>query len=166
MLREDEVIFAIKQRLEDYRSDDREIENQIERLERLNAKMKDVGAQQITDMPRSPSPVRDRMADYISQKDYLTETINGLLAKHKKDRIEIQRVIGHLKNPDERAVVQMRYIDIASWNEVVDMMFGGKKDFVGKEDTYRCRVLAIQRKAITGMADYIIRTNDKFVETA
>ena len=166
MLREDEVIAAIRQRLDDYKSDDREIENQIERLERLNAKMKDVGAQQITDMPRSPSPVRDRMADYISQKDYLTETLNRLIIKHKEDRLEIQRVLGHLKNPDERAVIQMRYIDIAPWSEVIDMMFGGAKDYVGKEDTYQRKVYAIHKNALAGMATYIISTNDKFADIA
>ena len=163
---QEEVISEVKRRLEDYRSDDREIDNQIERLERLEAKMKDVGAQVITDMPRSSNPSMDRMADYVSQKDYLTETIEELIARHKNDRKEIERVILHLREPDERAVIRMRYLDIAPWNEVVDMMFGGAKDFVDKEDTYKRKVFAIHSNAISGMASYIISNRDSFFFTA
>ena len=46
-------VAAVKERLNEYREKERDIDNQIERLVRLVTKMSSVGAQTITDMPRS-----------------------------------------------------------------------------------------------------------------
>ena len=45
-------VEAVKQRLIDLRDLRREIENQSERLERLETKLVGVGAQALTDMPK------------------------------------------------------------------------------------------------------------------
>ena len=163
MVQENEHIAAIKQRLDEYRIDDREIENQLERLERLEAKMKDVGAQVITDMPRSPSPAHDRMADYVSQKDSLTETLRRMIRKHSEDREVIERVVAKgLKKPDERAVIRYRYVDMYEWPDVIDCLFGGKEDYIDKEDTYKRKTYALHSDAIYKMTEYVEMTNDPF----
>ena len=45
-------VTAVKDRLNSYRENARDIDNEIERLERLISKMSGVGAQVISDMPR------------------------------------------------------------------------------------------------------------------
>ena len=68
-------VEAVKTRLYEYRDIAKEIDSQSERLERLKAKMYGVGAQAITDMPRTPSPDFDRMAGLIQQKEELEKEI-------------------------------------------------------------------------------------------
>ncbi len=73
-------VEAVKQRLIDLRDLRREIENQSERLERLETKLVGVGAQALTDMPKSPSPSNDRISDLMQQKFDLEEHIRATLS--------------------------------------------------------------------------------------
>lgn len=78
-------VEAVKQRLIDLRDLRREIENQSERLERLETKLVGVGAQALTDMPKSPSPSNDRISDLMQQKFDLEEDIRATL-EHRRRR--------------------------------------------------------------------------------
>ena len=158
------VVEAIKDRLNDYRSEDREIENQTERLERLLNKMHEVGAQDLTGMPRSPSPDQDRMSDLISKKDELESEVAELRAEHKKERKRIEKIVRKLKRPDERAVIRFRFIDDHEWDEVTDMLFGGRSDFLDREETYQRRTFTLHHDAIYHMAKIVIKSHDDFVD--
>ena len=158
------VVEAIKDRLNDYRSEDREIENQTERLERLLNKMHDDGAQNLNGMPKSPSPEPDRMSDLISMKDDLISEIEELRAEHKSERKRIEKLVRKLKKPDERAVIRFRFIDGHEWDEVTDMLFGGRSDFLDREENYQRRTFRLHQDAIFHMAKIVIKTNDDFVE--
>ena len=68
-------VNAVKERLNQYREKERDIDNQIERLERIVSKMTGAGAQVITDMPRAPSVSTDRMAELVGQKEELEASI-------------------------------------------------------------------------------------------
>lgn len=142
---------AVKLRLNEYRECERDIENQLERLNRLETKLYSVGSPTLSDMPKSPSPSNDRIADMIGQKKELEEEIKALVQQHKSERKKINAVLRKLKSSNERAVIQMRYLDVASWNDVLDMLFGGEKDFLGKEDSYMRRVHKIHSQALFNM---------------
>lgn len=157
------VVEAIKNRLNDYRSEDREIENQSERLERLLNKMHEVGAQDLSGMPRSPSPESDRISDLIFIKDELESEVAELRAEHKKERKHIEKIVKKLKKPDERAVIRSRFIDGYEWSDVTDMLFGGRSDFLDREDYYQRRIFQLYQDAVHHMAKVIISTHDDFV---
>ena len=70
-------VAVVKERLKTYSENQRDIDNQIERLERLITKMNGVGAQTISDMPRAKGVVGDRIADMVSQKDDLESYPGG-----------------------------------------------------------------------------------------
>ena len=80
-------VEAVKQRLIDLRDLRREIENQSERLERLETKLVGVGAQALTDMPKSPSPSNDRISDLMQQKFDLEEDIRATLEHRRRERM-------------------------------------------------------------------------------
>ena len=67
-------VTAVKEPLNQYREKERDIDNQIERLERLVSKMTGAGAQVITDMPRAPSVSTDRMSELVGQKEELVRS--------------------------------------------------------------------------------------------
>ena len=162
MPEQSELIEEVKWRLENYRLDEEELNYQQERLERLNAKMLEVGAQVITDMPRKPSMEADRFTDYIVKKDQLEQSISDLLKRHSNERDIVESIVSHgIRQPSQRAVIRIRYLDAGSWGEVVDIMFGSKADFLDKEDTYMRRAFRLRDEAFTNMAEYIAQTKDK-----
>lgn len=148
-------VESVKNRLVEYRERERDIDNQIERVERLEMKMTSIGSPVISDMPKAASPSHDKIGSMIAQKEELEICIREDIQKQEKERAEIEIILKQLKHSDERAVIRMRYFDGASWNDVVDMLFGGKTDFLGKEDTYLRRTHKIHGSALLNMAIFI-----------
>jgi hypothetical protein len=148
-------VAAVKDRLNEYREKERDIDNQIERLERLVSKMTGAGAQVITDMPRSPSASGDRMAELIGHKEELETSIRKAVEEQSEERRRIEEILKRLRHSDERAVIRIRYFDRENWSIVAEVMFGGKDDFLGKEETYLRRVHKIHGSALLNMARII-----------
>lgn len=148
-------VEAVKQRLIDLRDLRREIENQSERLERLETKLVGVGAQALTDMPKSPSPSNDRISDLMQQKFDLEEDIRATLEHRRRERMFFEKIIRRLKRSDERAVIRSRYLDGASWGDVMDLLYGDEEDLLEREDMYRKRVFKLHGRALLSMAQYI-----------
>ena len=148
-------VEAVKQRLIDLRDLRREIENQSERLERLETKLVGVGAQALTDMPKSTSPSNDRISDLMQQKFDLEEDIRATLEHRRRERMFFEKIIRRLKGSDERAVIRSRYLDGASWGDVVDLLYGDEEDLLEREDMYRKRVFKLHGRALLSMAQYI-----------
>lgn len=145
-------VAAMKERLNRYRENERDIDNQIERLERLVSKMTGAGSQVITDMPRAPSVSTDRMAEFVEQKEELEASIRKAVEEQSCERSKIESILKQLAHSDEKAVIRIRYFDRESWSVVTKMMFGGKDDFYRKEDTYLRRVHKIHCSALLNMA--------------
>lgn len=158
------AVEIVRKRLEEYRSDEREIENQTERLERLKTKMKEVGAQNLTGMPHSPSPAHDRMSDYVYRKEELAREIEDAVAKHQKTRAEIEKIVKTMKKPDERAVIRSRFIDAQEWPDVNDILHGGKYDFHAKEENYYRRTMYIYSNALISFAEHVLDSGSKFCD--
>lgn len=145
-------IDAMKERLRDYRSMNKEIENQIERLERMEMKISSIGSPVLSDMPKSPSTAYDRMASSVARKVDFENEIKELIAERDSERRSLESLIRQLKKPDERAVIRMRYLDIEDWEDILMMIFGGQRDFNDKYDNYKQRMFRLHSAAISNMA--------------
>ena len=153
-------VHEIKMRLVAYKEKEKDIDHQLERLDRLETRLMSIGSPTLSDMPKAPSASHDREADLIAQKIDLENEIKQYVQEQKKEREEINRILGKILSSDEKAVIRMRYIDMLSWNDVVDSMFGGKEDFLGKEDTYLRRTHKIHGAALVSMAKVIYEENN------
>ena len=138
-----------------FTENERDIDNQIERLEHIKVRLEGVGAQVLTDMPKSHNVNRDRYSDLIDQKDELELHIRAAIKAQNEERNYFESILAHLKNPDEKAVIRMRYFDQSSWNDVRDMLFSSKSDFEGKEDSYLRRAHRLHGAALLKMQMYI-----------
>jgi len=145
-------VDAMKERLYSYRESDKEIDEQIERLERLVSKMSRPGATALSDMPKNHSASTDRMADMVSRKEELESCIKVAIRKRDSERKSIESMLKKLKRADERSVIRMRYFDGVGWNDVNRMMFGRKDDFDEREDSYLRRVHHLHSNAIIHLA--------------
>ena len=141
-------VAYLKERLLTYTYNEREIDDQIERLERLKLKLYGTSSKELTDMPRAPSASLDRIADLEARKDELEQKIRDMINSQQAERDWIESKVCKLKNPDQRAVIRMRYLDSEKWVDVCELLFGGKEDFVGKEDSYLRRVMILHGKAL------------------
>jgi len=54
-----------------------------------------------------------------------------------------------------KAVLQMRYLDGMSWNDITAAAFGGKVDFLEKEASYLRRVMLTQSKALEELSSFL-----------
>lgn len=145
-------VSAVKEWLIEYREKERDIDNQIERLERFTIKMTSVGAQVISGMPRAPGTTGDRIGGLIGQKEELEVSIRSDVTKQSEKRKLIESILARLQRSDERAVIRIRYIDRENWNTVSELLFGSREDYEGKEDTYLRRVHKVHGAALQNMA--------------
>ena len=133
-------IYAVKEKLKTYGEMVKDYSNQCERLERLMIRLEGLGAQNITDMPKSPSPSNDRMSDLISQKIEIEEELGFTYKEIQEERREMEKAI--------------RYIDRETYKEVTNLLFGDRKDYLDKEETYMRRTFQLHGEALVNLAAY------------
>lgn len=149
-------VDSVKDRLNRYREKERDIYTQIERLERLTAKMTSAGSPVLSDMPKAGGSSIDRMAIMVAEKAELEEEIREDIRSQAVAWDKIESVLKKLQHSDERAVIRIRYHDRESWYTVTRLMFGTNDDFRGKEESYLRRVHKIHGSALLNMAKLIV----------
>lgn len=145
-------VAPIKFRLQSIGEMERDIDNQTERLEHLVNRMTVAGAQVMSDMPKGGSRGRDRFADYLARKEEMEKHIQFTSEKLRRELWLMEKVVSHLPRSDEKAVIQMRYFDHDSWQEITELIFGSRPDFDDKRDTYARRIHRLHVAALYHMA--------------
>lgn len=153
------AIKALKERLMDYRDREREIDNQIERIDNLRDKMLSIGSPELSDMPEPNGVARDRIGELIAHIDELERQVRDLIRFQGNEREWIEKKLTHLKKADDRACIRMRYIDVMSWPKVTLSLFGCNEDYMQRKDSYIRRTTKIHRRALAKMAEQITEGN-------
>lgn len=144
---------TIKERLKEYTAMLREIDNQIERLERMEETMTSPSGPNLSGMPRASGNTSDRVAMQVARKMELEETIKKAIEEERKERDAIERMIRRIKKPDERAVIRLRYFDRAEWPEICSILFGEAGDFEDNTENYMRKTFRIHGTALICLAD-------------
>ena len=148
-------IRPIKKRFVEYRNNELELDNQVERIDYLETKLYSVGSPEMTDMPKSPNVVTDRKTLKIAQRDELKEETRRLVEHQVQERMWIDSVMQYIKRPNDRAVIRMRYIDLASWSQICRMIFGKREDFEDKYQSYMRNLTNMHIRALENIASRI-----------
>lgn len=146
---------AVKDWLKTYPEKLSDIRNMQAQLERLEDKLSSIGSPTLSDMPKAPSRAMDKEAELIAQKIDLEREIEQEKKNVHTLRLEIERVMGHLKKANEKAVIRARYLCEETWNDVTFILFGAKMDYLDKEESYLRRTHMIHGSALLNMARYI-----------
>ena len=149
-------VETVKDWLNGYRELVRDINNQRARLDRMEMKLYSLGSPSFSDMPKSVSSTPDRNATKIDEKCDLENSIDEEELYKERKRQMIELVLKQLKSADERAVIRVRYIDVSSWDDVTDVLFGDREDYIGKEDTYLRRSHKLHGSALKHIAGYLM----------
>ena len=100
------ITHDIKERLGKYTRLLREIDNQYERLGRMEISMAAPPGPDMTGMPRGSGTPTDRTGMMVLRKMELEEQIKETIAEEQKERASIEAMIQRVKHPDERAVLR------------------------------------------------------------
>ena len=145
-------VEGIRERLIRYREADREIDLEIERLERLEARMTSARAQQLSGMPGSPNAPRDRMGLLVEQKEEMEQELYGQISNQQREWKDIEKILSRIRSSEEKEIIRLRYHDRESWSMVTDLIYSGRQDFEEKRDSYVRRVFRLHSTALKDMA--------------
>ncbi len=142
----------VKQWLNSYR----DISNDIEKLELRAEFIQDKTAPHspiLDGMPHGSGSINDRIAENVAILQDIKQQISELYQILTLKRKCITKYVNMLSSTgrgyaDKKCVILTRYIDLMKWEDVTDLMFCNKEDFLGKEDTYLRRVHKIHKKAL------------------
>ena len=150
-----DTAYDIKERFGKYARLLREIDNQLERLDRMEMTMASPPGPDLTGMPRGSGTPSDRTGMMVERKMELEEQIDRLKAEEKKERNAIEGLILQLSDPDERAVIRLRYFDRADWESTCGVLFGDRRDYVDRVDAYQNRTYKIHGRALLRLAEIL-----------
>lgn len=154
------ITQRIKDRLAAYTAMLRDIDNQLERLDRMEMTMASPPGPDLTGMPRGSGTPSDRTGMMVERKMELEEQIDRLKAEEKQERNAIEGLILQLSDPDERAVIRLRYFDRAEWPDVTFALYGNRPDFADKADAYQRRMYRVHGRALLSLAEIEAEVND------
>ena len=157
-----DAVNDIKERLGKYTRLLREIDNQYERLGRMEISMAAPPGPDMTGMPRGSGTPTDRTGMMVERKMELEEQIDRLKAEEKQERNAIEDLILQLSDPDERAVIRLRYFDRADWDGICAVLFSDRQDYLERIDSYQNRTYKAHGRALLRMAEILkeSREND------
>lgn len=105
----------IKKKLESYAALHRRIDNQIERLENLEAVMGSISSPSFDGISGGGGDGTSKQERQVIQKVTLEETIRRMIADEDQERSELEALISEMEKPDEQTVLEMHYFDAANW---------------------------------------------------
>lgn len=148
----------VKEWLLRYSEINRNIDNLIQRSELLRDKAYAPSSTQIDGMPHSKGVNTDKIGALIAKCDELDAKAKEKIAESRNLYKEIDNTIKKIQgkgSADRRAVLQMKYLDLAGWDDVVFMLFGNKADFADKEESYTRRTFKLHNEALNILKDFI-----------
>lgn len=143
---------AIKEKLQHYATFQRRIENKIERLVYLESVMGSPSSPNLTGLPGGSGDGSSKTERQVVQKDELIQAIRDMQQEEYDERMELELLIGKMRNPDEQTVIEMRYFDHARWWAVCAALFGDMEDYEEHEKRYLKRTFKIHGSALQSLA--------------
>ena len=158
------ITHDIKERLGKYTRLLREIDNQYERLGRMEISMAAPPGPDMTGMPRGSGTPTDRTGMMVLRKLEIEEQIKERLTEEREERAALEAMIRQVENPDERAVLRLRYFDRADWDGICAVLFSDRQDYLERIDSYQNRTYKAHGRALLRMAEILKETEASAVK--
>ena len=109
-------------------------------------------------MPHGSGNPVDILGSTVAKLEKLRSQVSAAQAKADSIYEEIEEAIGKIAGArcaEKKAVLQLRYLDVMSWETVNNALFGDKKDFLYKEDSFMRRTFYIHGEALKKIGDIL-----------
>ena len=111
-----------KEELNNYTELCREIKNIEEKIQYYTEKKTSIKSQMITDMPVSSIGENDRLGMILVKIEELLKVYYEKEAELLEKRIEIENVLDKLKEPVDRNIIRLKYLEDNTWEKVCVML--------------------------------------------
>lgn len=160
------ITKKIKERLSRYTNRLRNIDNQYARLDRLEAKMQAPPGPDLTGMPRGKGTPTDRTGMMVMRKMELEEEIAKAIEEEKVEHKAIDAMIQKIEDPDEQAVLRLRYFDRAGWDDVAFALYGDQPDYVDRDAAFQRRTFRLHGRALLALTRVDMEQHPELYEGA
>ena len=140
----------VKQRLQRYTELLEEIDNQSERLMRLESSMTAPRSLNMDGMPRAGHGT-DQIGAAIARKEVIMADLNEIRAEADREYWQLERAVKQLRKAQERMVLRLRYFDRCTWTDITDVLFGRRPDYDDKLESYTRRAQRIHGAALMSL---------------
>lgn len=106
-------------------------------------------------MPHSGGDPVDSLGRTVSRLESLRAKLAAAEAEENSVYSEIDGAIEQIKgkkSAERKMVLQLRYLDLAPWNSVNYAVFGGKTDFIDREESYMRRITYLHSDALKDLS--------------
>lgn len=143
-----------------YESAMRKSEILEERLSEMEAKAYNPKSAAPNGMPHGGGDLVDTLGSTVAKLEHLRIKLEAskkaAYALYNEIDSTIEMIAGTGKEAENRkGVLQMRYLDGMSWEEVNSAMFGGREDFLDREEAYLRRIFYIHGGALADLVPLI-----------
>lgn len=145
-------VQIVKAKLRSYGDLQRRIDHQVTRLENLMDTIDSLPAASYSGMLKGSSDGTTKAERYVERKDDLERRIDRMIQEERELRRSVESMIALLTDPDEQAILEMKYIDGLAWPNVCLSLFGELDDYAEGEDRYMKRTFRIHGEALQRLA--------------
>lgn len=113
-------------------------------------------------MPREPGFDVDRVGGIVGAVDSIEQEAETKEQEAEALYREINSAICCIEGthaPEQRAVLQMRYLDRAKWSDIAFAFYGGETDFLEREDSLQKRLFKIHKAALVELGSILETRN-------
>lgn len=149
---------TVKLWLSRYRQQSDYVERLAHELDTLEAKATSPGTALLDALPHAPGYAGDRMGGIVGRLDELRTELAEAQGEATAIRRELENAIKKIHGqhwPDRRAVLRFRYLLLLPWEDVNDALFGAKRDFLDREDSYMRRTYRLHGEALTDLLEFV-----------
>ena len=143
---------AVRDWLKAYKQNESHIDKLLEEIRELRAHMMDIGAQELSDMPRPPSAPKDRMAEYMVQLDSKERSVRYCIKVQDECKKALIGMIALLGTKKEQEIIRLRYLYGYEWSDIVRELYKDEKEWPEKINTYTRGVYRLHDKALNDLA--------------
>ena len=143
---------AVKMKLRSYGKLQRKIDYQITRLENLVETIDTLPSTNFSGMPSGTHDGTTKAERYVERKDELERKIDRMIQEEQELRKELEDLIALLDNPDEQAILEIKYIDGVDWPDVSWSLFHEADDYEENPERYMKRTFRIHGVALQRLA--------------
>lgn len=149
---------TVKEWLTRYRQQMENIERLGYEFDAMESRATSPGTSAIDGLPHAPGYAGDRVGGIVGRLDELREELATAQAEATATRREIENAIRRISGPhwpDRRAVLRFRYLLCLPWEDVNDALFGAKRDFLDKLESYQRRTYRLHGETLTALLEFV-----------
>lgn len=142
----------IRALLESYPKIKVRIDNTEERLLYLELMQDSPSSSNLSGMPSGGRDGSSKIERDVIKKLELEERLRDMYADENNLREEIEGLIDLMDDPDEQTLIEMRYLDDATWRSISVALYGKLPDYDEHEDRYLKRTFKLHGRALQHLA--------------